>query len=287
MTRITHNQYIVRMQTECRKGIWKPPLLSAGQCFWANLPHYSFALGILLHRWNKVTFRCILKKLWRTVNWWGTNGWHCWRQSQGSVRWLQPTTSEFIFKWVFIPHYSCTLSGEALSSPIKQKRTAEWSWCAKWSGRVDGGEYRPSFSPSFPCFFLSSYSGIHYDSLFKLRSLRKMHLTTQTQEKDMHKYISQPVWDHQTLLTGASTFPKHSRSCKEWSILFMIQLPVDKEGGCLHFIREVSDVTKDEALLDNERVQHGVQSSHSWSVVMSPQHTASIHNKDFFNTLLW
>lgn len=70
----------------------------------------------------------------------------------------------------------------------------------------------------------------------------------------------------------------------EWSMLLMIQLPVDKEGGCLHFIREVSDVTKDEALLDNERVWHGVRSSHSRSAVMFPHHTASVHNKAFFLT---
>ena len=132
--------------------------LSRLVCFLANL----FTLSICLvgpFSIDKVNFRFASQKLLKTMNQWATNGWHCWREIQGSVRWLQPTTSQVIFKCGFILLCSCTLSQEALSMHTKQERT-EFNQCAEWSRRVGGGEYLPFFLFFSLLFSFPPLSGI-------------------------------------------------------------------------------------------------------------------------------
>lgn len=170
--------------------------LSRLVCFLANL----FTLSICLvgpFSIDKVNFRFASQKLLKTMNQWATNGWHCWREIQGSVRWLQPTTSQVIFKCGFILLCSCTLSQEALSMHTKQERT-EFNQCAEWSQESRWRGVPTLFPLLFSVIFLSSpiwYSWLHSVSLCKLRSL-----TALTQERHTCKHVLQPVQNDHTLV---------------------------------------------------------------------------------------
>lgn len=116
------------------------------------------------------------------------------RDPQGSVRWLQPTTSQVIFKCGFILLCSCTLSQEALSMIQSRKELNSTCWMeqeSRWRGTYP-------FPSSFLCYFSLS-SPIWYSwytvSLCKLRSL-----TALTQERHTCKHVLQPVQNDQTLV---------------------------------------------------------------------------------------
>lgn len=76
-------------------------------------------------------------------------------RDQGSVRWLQPTTSQVILNVGLYSSCSCTLSQEALSMHTKQERTGIQP--AEWSRRVGGGV--PTL---FPLFFSLLFSFSSY-----------------------------------------------------------------------------------------------------------------------------
>lgn len=215
---------------------------------------------------DKVNFRFASKKLLKIMNQWATNAWYCWREIQGSVRWLQPTTSQVIFKKRLL--CSCTLSQEALSMHTKQERT-ELNQCAEWNRRVGGGEYLP-FSSSFLCYFPFLPYLVLLDTLCQL---------VQTDSLDSGKAHVQTCFaacaEWSDFGEWVSTCPKHSRSCKEWSMLLIwYNHWWDKKGRCLHFTSRRGYWCNQGHTVRNDRFHCQVQSSHSWSAAMAPHHTA-------------
>lgn len=168
------------------------------------------------------------------MNQWATNGRHCWREIQGSVSWLQSTTSQVIFKCGFIVLCSCTLSQEALSMHTKQERT-ELNQCAEWSRRIGGGEYLP-FSSPFLCYFPFLPYLVFLDILCQLVQTEEPKVPDSRDSGKTHMqtcFAACAEWSD--LDEWVSTCPKHSRNCKEWSMLLIWYNHYHKKGRCLHF----------------------------------------------------
>jgi hypothetical protein len=83
---------------------------------------------------------------------------------------------------------------------------------AEW---VEGSACPPSH-PSFAHYFSLPYHLVFCDILFQPRSPREMCLTPRLGIKHERKTLSPDCVHHQTLRSGAVTFPKHFRGCKEY-----------------------------------------------------------------------